>query len=556
MKATLITVCLAVLGLVGYPLVSSAASVIIQNYFYAHANTAGTFQFKDKYGATAWYGDELQHDASILSIYVVAEGMAAGDQLIATSSGGNSYPITVGGLTEVSIGANQTLSIKLIKTGNNEVFARIDSMNTFDASDGGTNVNYMYSVNDIPTEYGDLGPGSGGGDGGENVSVVSGNHYYFAERDIYKYDYTKPVGATRYELHYLYPNGTTQYKRDYEQAPTGIHYLTCNGTYEMRFFNGSGQLIAKSPLMNTTEMIQPICASTSGDGGYQDFTANKTKNSDSSVNISWSPAPGAAIYEIYKDGQKIGETTDTNYTGPDGNHSIIAKDGSGNIVGQTDLPPATAGNPDPGEGECGDVCQQIRDAMACPEWDQYMGEWTNAIKAALPPPPDWDLIADKIGSATIRHLADYMGDVPDVPTKEQIANEITPPLPQLDTSVPVLNPNVPSDFNQPMPFDITTGQEIPVVDESQPLEIYDPDKYIDSDDPGEMVFPGDSRNHSDGIKQPDRVDTGYTQPTPSIPDNEVPPTDIPIPSGSGSTTPIPTDPGGIIPIPTGGVQPE
>lgn len=550
MRITLAIV-LSVLGLFSYPLLTNAASIITNNYFYAHANTAGTFNFKDKFGSSGIYGDGIQHDASILSIDVIAQGMQPGDQIIAVSSGGGSWSVTPGTTTEVSIPANQTLSIKLIKNGNNEVYARMETMRTFDASDGGTNVTYNMSVNDIPTAYGDLGPGSGGGG---SPAIVEGNYYYFPERDNYKYDYTKPAGATRYELHYLYPDGQTQYKRDYEQAPTGTHYLTCNGTYEMRFFDGSGQLIAKSPHMVTTEMINPTCSSHSGDGGYKDFTANKTKNPDGSVSLDWTAPPGATKYDIYKNGQKIGETTDTNYTGDsDGNYSVIGKDASGNIVGQADLPPSNSGS-------CGDMCQKLRDALACPEWDQYMGELTQAIKNALPPPPDWDAIADKIGAATIRHLADYMGDVPSVPTKQQIENEITPPLPPLNTAVPEADiaPTVPSDFNNPMEFDITTGTEIPIVDGSESFEIYDPDKYIESDRPGQMVFPGDSRNHSDGIKEPDRIDTGFPMPTPAatgggnIPPNEpsIPPADMPIPSGGSSPLPTPGDPGGIIPIPT------
>ncbi|MFO7296353.1 MAG: hypothetical protein C0P72_010065, partial [Clostridia bacterium] len=168
---------------------ADAAIVTVNNYFYAHANTPGTFAFRDKYGNTQLYGDGYEFDAVIVSIDVEAQGMGPGDTITARSSGGQTWTVTPGTTTNVNVAPNQTISITLQKSGYNEVWARLAVMRTYDASGGGTNVTYYFSLNDMPTRYGDLGPGSGGGG---DVEIVQGNYYYFPDRDAYKYDYNPP----------------------------------------------------------------------------------------------------------------------------------------------------------------------------------------------------------------------------------------------------------------------------------------------------------------------------------------------------------------------------
>lgn len=502
------------------PVTAFAASVVLNNYYYTHNNTPGVFTFADKNGVQVQWGDGIEYDAEIRSINVYARGMASGDTITAYSSGGSSWPVNVNGTTTFSIPANQALTIKLSKSGTNEVYARLEVMRTFDADDGGTNVTYIYSLNDIPTEYGDL------GDGSAAVANIPGDHYYFAPRDAYKYDYTAPDGATRYELHFLDSSGNTLYKRDYEQPPSGVHYLTCNGTYEMRFYGAGGQLIGKSNHMETTDIVSPSCSSFAGTGaGFNDMPTTAVKGCEDS-SISWQPLEDADKYEIYRNGDKIGETTGTTYTIPsDGAaYTIVAKDNTNEVIGQTDIP----------SGSMSNGCQLLMEMLNCPGWDQYMGDLTGAIKAAMPEPPNWDLIADKIGTATVEHLADYMGEVPAVPTVGEIEDNTDVPLPPINTSAPDaegLVPSLPPDFNSPIPFDLSDAPEIEIVDESEPFVIGDPLDAFEHDEPNVPVIPGDPGNHSDGIDAPAAPPTAGINPAPEV--------EIPVPSGPAGEDPEP-----------------
>lgn len=588
---------LAVIGFVFSPLSAFAAVIVtLENYFYAHANQPGTFYFKDRYNIDRQYGDNFQKDAVITGLRVSAQGLAEGDQILVQTGSGQSYPVTPGEQLSLNVGKTDYIRIALVKSGNNEVFAKLDEMITFDDSDGGTTVKYNFSVNDIPTEYGDLGPGTLPGD--DTAAIVTGNYYYFEPRDAYRYDYNPPSGVAYYQLHFDSPSGE-HYYRQFDQAPTGVHYLTCNGTYVMRFFNASGQVIAKSETMTTGQIQAPTCNSQPDNAaGYNDITA--TINLGGSICTVIFNDIAADFYEIYRNGQYIigvqGLLPPDYYSQVveqipcvDGSYTLIAiKNGS--IVGQKDFQQHFNSDPgggdpgggDPGGGSCG-VCEKLAEMLQCPGWDVLMGDLTDAIRDALPPPPDWDLIADKIGAATIRHLADYLGDVPTAPTYTQIKNETTQTLPTVDNSVPASNqltPAVPADFNTPKPFDISSGPQIAIVDESAPFVLTDPLSNLQIDAPGVPVYPGDSRNSSGGIKTPDNVNTGgpaipttppsqtpptpggspdSTMPTPAIPESgvpdpvgEVPENPMPIPSGGGqSDMPMPDIPDSIIPIPRG-----
>jgi hypothetical protein len=549
MQKTTIILILATIFLGLCPFTVSAATVSVENYFYAHANTAGTFPFKDKFNSINQYGDTVQHDASIVYVIVDAQGMAAGDEIQVISDTGTTYTATPG--TQLQVSANDYIKINLIKTGTNEVLAKLTEMKTFDQSDGGTDVYYYFTNYGTPSNYGDLGPGSGGG----TPATVTGNHYYFPPRDAYKYDYTPPAGATRYELHFTAPNGTP-YMRAYEQAPTGVHYLTCNGSYEMQFFNGTGSMIAKSPAMTTTEIVSPTCDSVPGTGtGFTDITVRTTP-----TGIEWDPVPGATDYDVYKDGTQIGTTTGTSMDVPTGGGpvTVVAKDSTGAVIGQTDVTPAPNTDPPPSTG-C-DGCEFLKDMLACPEWDTYMGDLTGAISDALPPPPDWDLVADKIGNAVIGKLSDYIGTVPTAPTVPEIDSGTHVDLPPINNQVPDaqnLNPEVPADFNTPKPFDLSDAPVIQVPDESRPFIISDPMSNVPHDDPGVPVLPGDSSNDNGGIVDPISTLPAST-PKPSGP----PPTDttpapsqeIPTPSGSPSGPAIPGATTGEIPIPTTNIE--
>lgn len=363
---------------------------------------------------------------------------------------------------------------------------------------------------------------------------VNGMYYYVPYRDEYRVDYAPPDGVAWYQLHFTSPTNQV-WTAEYYFPPTGIHYLTCNGTYVLNFFDENNNLIYQTQEMHTSQMINPTCLSyADGISGIEDFSVEYGSLNDGRYDLSWSDVPGASIYEVWLNGQLVDVTGSTHtIIHEKGSVSVVAKDGSGNIVGQTDTQVPSLSEEYQANLGC-NICEKISQALQCPEWDTYMGELTQAIRNALPTLPEWRRIADQFVDA----FAEYWGPVPNVPTKSQIENNIRPNMPVLDTSVPgsEMVPTVPNEFNTPLEFDITNAPEIPVVDESEPFEIYEPDQFIDADDPGEFVYPGDPRNHSDGIKNPDIVHTGYDTPVPAGSGGSPPEIDPPIPE------PPPPDP--------------
>lgn len=349
--------------------------------------------------------------------------------------------------------------------------------------------------------------------------------------------------------------------------PTGIAYLTCNGTYILEMLDVSGNKLQETAKIVTHKIENPSCDS------YEKGSLKNPLNAwyDAATNtIEWDEHPQAFKYHIYKDGESIATLTSfgsTRFEGRgDGIYTIEAVGTGGQSLSLSDVIVGSGGNTgindgnsegesggddggnDGGESGC-DACTWLTDALACPAWDEYMGELTNAIRDALPPPTDWNSVA----SIFVDQFADYFGSVPNVPTKQSIEQQIQPQQPPLNTSVPDadITPIVPSDFNNGvLDTSITGGEVIEIKQESQAFEIYEPDEFNEHDDPGVMVFPNDPRNSSNGIKTPDQVETGYQQPTPQpVQMGDVPPSDIPLPNETNGITPTPNSQDYIIPIP-------
>lgn len=559
-------------------------SVTITTPVYIHKNSPGTYQ------TNVIYGDARENDATIRNFQIEASGIQSTDKLYVSLGSGNNIPIQ-NGANDVNSYKSQTMKIVLEKSGYNESLIVIRTIQTDDASNGGTIVTYFYPM--PAAHYGDLGPGTnpgtdpgtGGGtdpgDGGALIRVNS-TFYYVPYEDIYRVDYTAPANIARYQLSFEAASGII-YTQDYDFSPTGTHYLTCNGKYTIYFYGADGKLAAESQEMITNKILDPVCKS------YTDpATAKNELNArPDNGNIVWdTPPPDTTKVEIWKDGQKVDEKdpAETKY-GPaqPGSYSVVAVGPDGKPVGQSDLK-VTDGydGTDPGGGTtptdpnapCDDICKRLEALLECPAWDDYLGDMTGAIRDALPPPPDWDSIADKIGKATVRHLADYIGEVPDPPSQQEIDNSLPIKLPQPDKSVSEaeqLKPQVPDDYNSgPIDFDLDSTPAIPTPDESKPFDLPDPVESIKHDAPGVPVLPEDPRNSSEGIKNPEKVETGEAPkpgkiifelprepgPTPKQPDPSpspvpsVPPAEIPIPSSTGSGPAIPAATDGVIPIPS------
>lgn len=292
-----------------------------------------------------------------------------------TESFENGGALSVNLLNSLFANPSKGITVNFTSDGSKERWAEISYFSTLESISGGGNGN-------------DGGGGSDPGNGG-SVAKVPANHYYVPYRDEYRADYTAPSGTAKYQLYFKTANGTV-YTLDYTSRPTGIHYLTCNGTYTLNFFDSSGALIGKTDEMITTSIANPACKS------YTEDEANGRNGLNARVDgnqITWDKPSGADKIEIWKDGQKLGEVNgdSTEYpTSGDGSYSIVAKDPSGNILDQSDLNINSSGT-DPGGGDpptngggCDDVCQKYRDALECPEFDEYLGKWTDGISSTYP----------------------------------------------------------------------------------------------------------------------------------------------------------------------------
>lgn len=354
------------------------------------------------------------------------------------------------------------------------------------------------------------------GSSGAEPEPVFYNVYYQPFRDEYRVDYTYPGDFTMMRLHFTAADGN-EYTLDFPpEDVTGIVYLTCNGTYTLQFLDDNQTIVAQSGPIVTRDIVNPTCQSYPGQTGGYDMSASYIDNGDGTYTLFWNDLPDAEEYEIWQGGQLLDVVSGDTYTVDEpGSVTIVARNDLGDPVGQDDLY-----IPDLSESVCS-VCDKLDALLNCPGWDQVMGDLSQMIRDAL---------------------VDFWGSVPPVPSVDDIADAVEPELPVLDIDVPDadLTPVVPEGYEQPLDFDITTGPEIPVVDESEPIEIYEPDAFIDADDPGVMVLPGDTRNSSGGIKNPDIVDTGEEMPVPEyeppVDDPDIPPAEIPVPTlpGGGS----------------------
>lgn len=350
-------------------------------------------------------------------------------------------------------------------------------------------------------------------------------------------------------------------------------YLTCKGSYTFEYLDEDMRVLNTGQPIDTTEINSNVCNSY---GNQKEIDTNVYKLTDSNnVLVNKNEGYRTDQYVLFPDQQYpqyFGEMSETTHFGtepgkklifvtyaPDGSlYDVVTYDSnigdysnydkSNNAVGEDGLPNGDSGNGG-GAGSGCDACKMLTDLLACPAWDDYMTELTQAIQNALPPPPNWQEVAEIF----VNEFADYFGDVPTTPTKNEIKQAIEPQQPTLDTHVEGADiiPLMPSEFNNaPLDTSITNGEQIEIIQESQAFEIYEPTEFIEHDAAGVMVYPNDSRNSSNGIKTPDTITTNYEQPTPQRSnDNNVPPSEQPQPTMPEHTTPLPSIEDAIMPIP-------
>lgn len=324
------------------------------------------------------------------------------------------------------------------------------------------------------------------------------NAYFLDYRNEYRADYTDyPVSPASYGVHFVSSDGTV-YDTEYTTPPTGIMYLTCTGTYTIRMFDSATNITHETAPIQTPLITNGACASyPDGTGaGFKDFNSSGSPNGDGTYNLNWDTVPGAANYDVYRYGTKLGTANGTTYNVPSaGAYSIVAKDAGGATLGQSDITVAEATPPPatPPPGECGDVCQKLSQLMACPDWDAYMGKWGEVIRNNVPPAPNWQNVANIMRDTIVPAIAQELSNN-NIPLATAIGNDLESrekpvappaPLPSFSPTVPTMTDlpeKIESDLNEGIP-DFT-----PDLSGSQAFTIPDPMNWTpDNTDQGYVI---------------------------------------------------------------------
>lgn len=331
----------------------------LQNYHYIQTNQAGTKQgLRDKFNQIVIYADSSNYNGQIMNATFNLAKLDPADKLYIEFPDGSKQYVTTSSVTLNKPAA--AIEIYVDKVTTTETYVTLERLGVDDPDHQGGLINYHY--NQLPpTNPGDLPDGSIGG--------VDVPHKFFYQdyKDQYRLDFwDAPSSSAKVRLLFTSPSGTPHERNwPYDQVG-GTLYLTCQGTYNVVFEDASGRSVGKIENLETTQIQSGLCASYPDPFPKNDLNANVEKSgctqdpSTGTTKVTWEPHPGAAYYDIYKDGQKVDSTTGTEYDLPsDGSYSVVAKDGSGNLVGESDVNTHFI---DPvGNGDADAICQCIRD---------------------------------------------------------------------------------------------------------------------------------------------------------------------------------------------------
>ncbi|MEK4240378.1 hypothetical protein [Paenibacillus sp. FSL H7-0714] len=326
------------LGLLLLPGIAGAdsTSIDLNNYYFAHANMPGEYVLKDKYNNTVLKGDYSQNDGHVIQISFRNWHASGSNKVVINLPDGSQKTVTNGETVTFPSNPKQ-VSLTLVKTDYTESYVEVSTTNVYDQSNGGVNLTYTFTGSP-PSSFGSLGPGT--------------------------------------------PTSSPTPKPTATPNPTTTPIVTPKPTYV------AGNLMA--------------------------YRTGRTL-------IEWAnEPPNTSKYEVYRDGVLAATlpagTYQYNFPDPsdiDADYDIKAISSSGNVLAKTTLiirvgpgtedPEPTPNPTDPGDGgenggtnpqpSCNDVCQNIKDQLKCPGWDDYMGAWSDMIKGSLPPPPDWENVA-------------------------------------------------------------------------------------------------------------------------------------------------------------------
>lgn len=231
-------------------------------------------------------------------------------------------------------------------------------------------------------------------------------------------------------------------------------YLRCRGTYVIEWYDGE-TLVGRTGPIDTSEIVVGNCASGVQGGLYDDLGLTWTYGGGG-YSLGWNSYGGASYYEIWSGGTRLGTTTGTSYhVSGSGMTTVFAYDANGNVIGRSDayLSEDGSGNPgggNPGGGSGGcNACQKLSEMLACPEWDTYMGEFTDAVRNAF----EWPQIADTFRDSIVPAIEQVFGDT----TYSGNTGITEPSLPTYQPKEPLPQP---SDIEEKIDFDFQSDAPV------------------------------------------------------------------------------------------------
>lgn len=346
------------------PSLAYAQDINLSNYHYIHSNTSGSGQLlSDRADRTVIYGDSTNNNGVIKRIKFGSNGRENSRLYLKYPDGSTQ---DVSGNDVILDRETLSISIVLDKTTNSETYVKVLTVYV-DDPDAPEQLAYNYTLN-APTNWGDR-PGSDSGSPGSGTGTPFSKYkfFYVPYKDQYRLDYwDAPSSAATVKLVFTAASGAV-YDREWPiDQVGGTLYLTCSGTYQLQYLNAAGSVVSSVGGLQTSQIQQNVCSSFPEPVPKDDLNAKVTmpactgQDSTGLPKVSWDATPGASSYDIYKDGQKIGETTDTSYDLPgDGSYSIVGRDPNGNVVGESDVNTPYIGASTNSDADA--ICQCIRD---------------------------------------------------------------------------------------------------------------------------------------------------------------------------------------------------
>lgn len=208
--------------------------------------------------------------------------------------------------------------------------------------------------------------------------------YYLPVVDRYKLSYQRPTGSEDMSVHFLSSTGVDYYLDI--PNPNGTLFLTCNGTYNLTFYDSSSSEIGSFQNIVTTKIKSPTCSSYQNNVASNDHNATVSKNGND-YNISWHGTDtDGGTTKVFHNDQLVQSGNQNTYTGSQGIYTIISYDKDGNEIKKTDLvvpDESTLGGGTDGTGENEGASSSAECATLICQCIENLKPSLNSIKSAI-----------------------------------------------------------------------------------------------------------------------------------------------------------------------------